>query len=62
MKSNEPLSNQMPAKAFEKIHQQAIEWETEYLIGAKVFTEDQYDEAWDQAVENVAEEMGIYLL
>ena len=52
----------MPAKAFEKIHQQAIEWETEYLIGAKVFTEDQYDEAWDQAVENVAEEMGIYLL
>ena len=62
MKSNEPPSNQMPVKAFEKIHQQAIEWETEYLIGAKVFTEDQYDEAWDQAVENVAEEMGIYLL
>jgi len=52
----------MPVKVFEKIHQQAIEWETEYLIGAKVFTEDQYDEAWDQAVENVAEEMGIYLL
>jgi hypothetical protein len=52
----------MTVKSFEKLHQEAIEWETEYLINAGEYKEDEYEEAWDQAIENVAAEMKINLL
>jgi len=50
----------MTVKSFEKLHQEAIEWEAEYLIASGEYEE--YDQAWEQAIENVAAEMKINLL
>jgi len=59
-----PVSERGPmtVKSFEKLHQEAIEWEAEYLINAGEYKEEEYDQAWEQAIENVAAEMKINLL
>jgi hypothetical protein len=59
-----PVSERGPmtVKLFEKLHQEAIEWETEYLISTGEYKEEEYDQVWEQAIENVSAEMKINLL
>jgi hypothetical protein len=52
----------MELNKFEKLHKEAIEWETEYLISSGEFKEEEYDQAYDVAIENVAQDMNITLL
>lgn len=52
----------MPVDLFEREHRQEIEWQTEVLLGDGEFKESEYDEAYERAVELVAEDKGITLL
>ena len=52
----------MAVDLFEREHRQEIEWQTEALLGDGEFKESEYDEAYERAVELVAEDKGITLL
>jgi len=52
----------MAVDIFERQYRQEIEWQTEVLLGDGEFKESEYDEAYEQAVEMVAEQEGITLL
>jgi len=52
----------MAVDLFEREHRQEIEWQTEVLLGNGEFKESEYDEAYERAVELVAEDKGITLL
>lgn len=52
----------MAVDLFERQYRQQIEWQTEVLLGDGEFKESEYDEAYEQAVEMVAEQEGITLL
>ena len=52
----------MPVDLFEREYRQEIEWQTEVLLGDGEFKESEYDEAYERAVELVAEDKGITLL
>ena len=52
----------MPVDLFEREYRQEIEWQTEVLLGDGEFKESEYDQAYEQAVEEVAMEEGIELL
>lgn len=47
---------------FEKKYHKEIEWQTECLLGDGTYAESEYDEAYEEAVEMVAEDKGITLL
>ena len=55
-------SDAMAVDLFERQYRQQIEWQTEVLLGDGEFKESEYDEAYEQAVEMVAEQEGITLL
>lgn len=52
----------MPVDLFEREYRQEIEWQAEVLLGDGEFKESEYDEAYERAVELVAEDKGITLL
>ena len=52
----------MAVDLFERKYADEITWQTEVLIGDGEFKESEYDEAYEQAVEMVAEDKGITLL
>ena len=52
----------MAVDLFERQYREAIEWRTEQLLGDGEFKESEYDQAYEQAVEDVAAEEGIELL
>jgi hypothetical protein len=58
----------MAVDLFEREYRQEIEWQTEVLLGdgefkeSRLFKESEYDEAYERAVELVAEDKGITLL
>ena len=52
----------MPVDLFEREYRDEIEWQTEVLLGDGEFKESEYDEAYERAVELVAEDKGITLL
>lgn len=52
----------MAVDLFEREYRQEIEWQTEVLLGDGEFKESEYDEAYERAVELVAEDKGITLL
>jgi hypothetical protein len=55
-------SNVMAVDIFERDYAEAIEWRTEQILGDREVTNEDYDEAYEQAVEEVANENGITLL
>lgn len=52
----------MAVDLFERKFRDAIEWQTEMLIGNGEFKEDRYDEAYTQAVTMVATSEDIELV
>ena len=52
----------MAVDLFERQYREAIGWRTEQLLGDGEFKESEYDQAYEQAVEDVAAEEGIELL
>ena len=52
----------MAVDLFEREYADEITWQTEVLIGDGEFEESEYDEAYEKAVELVAEDKGITLL
>ena len=56
------LPKSMPVDRFERIYRNEIEWETETLLGDGEFKESEYDEAYEQAIDIVAQDKGIVLL
>lgn len=52
----------MAVDLFERKYRDEIEWQTEVLLGDGEFKESEYDEAYEKAVEMVAEDKDIILL
>jgi formylmethanofuran dehydrogenase subunit B len=52
----------MAVDLFEREYADEITWQTEVLLGNGDFKESEYDEAYEQAVEMVAQDKGITLL
>ena len=52
----------MPADLFERKFREAIEWQTEMLLGDGEFKDDEYDVAYEKAVLLVAEAEEIELV
>lgn len=52
----------MAVDLFEREFRQEIEWQTEVLLGNGDFKGAEYDEAYERAVELVADDKGITLL
>jgi len=61
-KNKHKHNDAMPVDLFERQYRQEIEWQTEVLLGDGEFKESEYDEAYERAVELVAEDMDIALL
>ena len=60
-KKNKKIDS-MPVDLFERQYSDEITWQTEVLIGDGEFKESEYDEAYQQAIDLVAEDKGITLL
>ena len=60
-KKNKKIDS-MPVDLFERQYSDEITWQTEVLIGDGEFKESEYDEAYQQAIDIVAEDKGITLL
>lgn len=52
----------MPVDLFERAYADEITWQVEVLLEDGEFKESEYDEAYEQAIELVAEDKGIELI
>jgi hypothetical protein len=55
-------TEEMSYDQFEREYADQVSWRVETLIGEGEYQEDEYDEAYEVAIEQIAQEEGIYLV